>query len=172
MSGEPSRIAPPEPLTAQHEVVSFRSGEPSLDDWLKRRALRSQLSGSARTFVATADGRVVGYCSLAVGAIARDVAVSRVKRNMPDPIPAMLLARLAIDRSWQGCGLGSGLLKDAVYRILQAADLAGIRALLVHAISLEAKRFYQYFGFRASESEPMTLMATLQDLSKALESDR
>ena len=111
---------------------------------------------------------MVGYYALAVGSVTRDLAISRVKRNMPDPVPVMVLARLAVDFSWQGRGLGSGLLKDAVYRTLQAADIAGIRALMVHAISLDAKRFYQYFGFRALESQPMILMATLQDLAKSM----
>ena len=116
----------------------------------------------------TAENLVVGYYSLAVGSIERSVTVGRVRRNMPDPVPVMLLARLAIDKNWQGRGLGRSLLRDAVFRTLQAAEIVGIRALLVHAISMEAKRFYQYFGFQPSEVETMTLMATLSALRDAL----
>lgn len=159
---------PPELLTREHRLSAFSSTEPSLDDWLKRQALKSQESGAARTYVVAAENVVVGYYSLAVGSVSRRVSVSRVRRNMPDPIPVMLLARLAIDVHWQGRGLGRSLLRDAVLRTLQAADIVGIRALLVHAISEDAKRFYQYFGFRPSEIEDMTLMATLRDLRAAI----
>ena len=117
----------------------------------------------------TSENFVIGYYSLAVGSVTRSLSVSRVRRNMPDPIPVMLLARLAIDDSWQGRGLGRSLLRDAVLRAIQAADIVGIRALLVHAISDDAKRFYQYFGFQPSEIESMTLMATLADLRSVLD---
>jgi GNAT superfamily N-acetyltransferase len=162
-------INPPALLTADHEVSSFTSSEPTLDDWLKRRAMKSQTSGAARTYVVTSDKLVVGYYSLAVGSVSRSVSVSRVRRNMPEPIPIMLLARLAIDIDWQGRGLGRSLLRDAVLRTIQAAEIVGIRALLVHAISDDAKRFYQYFGFQPSEIESMTLMARLSDLRNALD---
>ena len=158
----------PELLTARHEISKFESNEAALDDWLRRRALKSQKSGAARSYVVTAENRVVGYYSLAVGSIERGLTVGRVRRNMPDPVPIMLLARLAIDKNWQGRGLGRSLLRDAVFRTIQAAEIVGIRALLVHAISIEAKRFYQYFGFQLSEVETMTLMATLSDLRDAL----
>ncbi len=158
----------PELLTVRHEISKFESNEPALDDWLKRRALKSQKSGAARSYVVTAENLVVGYYSLAVGSIERSVTVGRVRRNMPDPVPVMLLARLAIDKNWQGRGLGRSLLRDAVFRTIQAAEIVGIRALLVHAISMEAKRFYQYFGFQPSQVETMTLMATLSSLRDAL----
>ena len=167
--GDERAVSPPELLTAQHDVSDFTSTEPTLDEWLKRRALKSQKSGAARTYVVTSENFVIGYYSLAVGSVTRSVSVSRVRRNMPDPIPVMLLARLAIDDSWQGRGLGRSLLRDAVLRAIQAADIVGIRALLVHAISDDAKRFYQYFGFQPSEIESMTLMATLADLRSALD---
>ncbi len=168
-TGDERAVSPPELLTAQHDVSDFTSTEPTLDEWLKRRALKSQKSGAARTYVVTSENFVIGYYSLAVGSVTRSVSVSRVRRNMPDPIPVMLLARLAIDDSWQGRGLGRSLLRDAVLRAIQAADIVGIRALLVHAISDDAKRFYQYFGFQPSEIESMTLMATLADLRSALD---
>ncbi len=168
-TGDERAVSPPELLTAQHDVSDFTSTEPTLDEWLKRRALKSQKSGAARTYVVTSENFVIGYYSLAVGSVTRSLSVSRVRRNMPDPIPVMLLARLAIDDSWQGRGLGRSLLRDAVLRAIQAADIVGIRALLVHAISDDAKRFYQYFGFQPSEIESMTLMATLADLRSALD---
>ena len=174
MSAGKGTIGPPELLAAEHELSAFTSREPALDQWLKRRALKSQQSGAARTYVlATEKLRVIGYYSLVVGSVSRARAPGRVRRNMPDPVPIMLLARLAMDNDWQGQGLGCGLLQDAVHRTIQAADIAGIRAILVHAISMEAKRFYQYFGFRPSEVEDMTLMATLAELKQALSgSDR
>ena len=168
-TGDERAVSPPELLTAQHDVSDFTSTEPTLDEWLKRRALKSQKSGAARTYVVTSENFVIGYYSLAVGSVTRSLSVSRVRRNMPDPIPVMLLARLAIDDSWQGRGLGRSLLRDAVLRAIQAADIVGIRALLVHAISDDAKRFYQYFGFQPSEIESMTLMAPLADLRSALD---
>jgi len=168
-AGHDRTLSPPELLTAQHEISDFTSTEPTLDDWIKRRALKSQKSGAARTYVVTSDDVVVGYYSLAVGSVSRRVSVNRVRRNMPEPIPIMLLARLAIDGNWQGRGLGRSLLRDAVSRTIQAADIVGIRALLVHAISDDARRFYQYFGFQPSEIESMTLMATLPDLRNALD---
>lgn len=167
-AGREAPVSPPELLAARHRVDDFESTEPALDEWLKRRALKSQKSGAARTYVVTSSDEVVGYYSLAVGSVSRNVSVSRVRRNMPEPVPIMLLARLAIDRRWHSRGLGRSLLRDAVLRTIQAADIVGIRALMVHAISDDAKRFYQYFGFRPSEVEPMTLMATLSDLRDAL----
>lgn len=166
-SGKPVAGAP-EPLTVRHDLSAFRSGEPALDDWLRHRAQKSQQSGAARTYVVASEHRVVGYYSLAVGAVGRAEVPGRVRRKMAEPVPVMLLARLAIEQSRQGRGLGRGLLKDAVLRTLQAADIAGIRAMLVHAISDDAKRFYQYFGFQASETKEMTLAAKLTDLQNAL----
>ena len=167
-AGPEPPVSPPELLAARHRISDFESTEPTLDDCLKRRALKSQKSGAARTYVVTSSDEVVGYYSLAVGSVSRNVSVTRVRRNMPEPVPIMLLARLAIDRRWHARGLGRSLLKDAALRTIQAADIVGIRALMVHAISDEAKRFYQYFGFKPSEVEPMTLMATLADLHDAL----
>lgn len=164
----PGTLTAPAPLTADHDTGSFDSGEAVLDAWLKRRALKNQREGASRTYVVCAEGRVVGYYALAVGAVAHRDAIGRVRRNMPDPVPVMILARLAVDRTFQGRGLGASLLRDAGLRTLQAADTAGIRALLVHAISEPAKRFYLYFGFKESPVDPMTLMATLNDLRTAL----
>jgi GNAT superfamily N-acetyltransferase len=161
-------IGAPEHLTPAHDLEAFDSGVPALDDWLKRRALANEEAGGSRTYVVSAGGRVVGYNALATGAVAQEAATGRVRRNMPDPVPVMVLARLAVDRACQERGLGAGLLRDAILRILQAAQFGGIRAILVHAISEEAKRFYERHGFVESPVDPMTLMITVADAKRAL----
>ena len=168
MTGGAPEIRAPEHLTAAHDVSGFDSGVPDLDDWLRKRALANEDTGASRTYVVCAGGRVVGYYALASGGVAQAQAPGRVRRNMPDPVPVMILGRLAVDRSWQGQSLGRSLLRDAVLRILQAAEIGGIRAILVHAISEEAKRFYQRYGFGESPADPMTLMMTVADAEKAL----
>jgi GNAT superfamily N-acetyltransferase len=157
-----------EHLTATHGVSGFDSGVPVLDAWLRQHALANEDTGASRTYVICAGGRVVGYYALATGGVAHVQAPGRVRRNMPDPVPVMILGRLAVDRAWQGRSLGRSLLRDAVLRILQAAEIGGIRAILVHAISEEAKRFYQRYGFKESPIDPMTLMMTVADAAKAL----
>ena len=158
----------PEHITPAHDVATFDSGIPALDDWLKRRALANEEAGGSRTYVVCAGGRVVGYYALATGGVAQEAATGRVRRNMPDPVPVMVLGRLAVDRAYQDRGLGAGLLRDAILRILQAAELGGIRAILVHAISAESKRFYERHGFVESPTDPMTLMITVADAKRAL----
>jgi GNAT superfamily N-acetyltransferase len=161
-------VSPPEHLHASHDLSAFDSGVPPLDDWLKRRALANESSGASRTYVVCTAERVVGYYALATGAVALQLATGRTRRNMPDPIPVMVLGRLAIDQAYQGQGLGRALLRDAILRTLQAAAIGGIRAILVHAISGDAKRFYERSGFTASPFDPMTLMITTADAEKAL----
>jgi len=161
-------LCAPEHLTAAHDVSACESGVPDLDDWLKKRALANERTGASRTYVVCAGGRVVGYYALAAGSVAHVQAVGRVRRNMPDPVPVMILGRLAVDRTWQGRSLGSSLLRDAVLRTLQAAQIGGIRAILVHAISEEAKRFYQRYGFAVSPVDPLTLMITVAEAEKAV----
>jgi GNAT superfamily N-acetyltransferase len=164
----PASIRAPEPLRAEYEVSDFDCGTSDLDVWLKRRALRNESSGASRAYVITVDGRVIGYYALATGAIAQHEATGKVRRTMPDPIPVMVLGRLAVDRQYQGRGLGSALLRDALLRTLNAASIAGIRAVLLHAISDEAKRFYERAGFSPSPVDPMTLMITIADIEKAI----
>ena len=141
---------------------------PDLDEWLKKRALANEESGASRTYVVCAARRVVGYYALAGGGVAQEHAPGCVRRNMPDPLPVMIVGRLAVDRTWQGRSVGRSLLRDAVVRTLQAAEIGGIRAILLHAISDEAKRFYERYGFQSSPLDPMTLMITVADARKAL----
>ncbi len=165
-AGDVPRV--PEPLSAEHELDAFTSGVAPLDEWLKRRARRNEAEGASRTFVTCAGLRVVGYYSLAAASVLRDAATAKVRRNMPEPVPAVLIGRLAIDKTWQGQGLGADLLQDAVLRIVSAAETVGVRAILVHAISPEAKTFYEQHGFRASPLEPMTLMITIEEAQRMM----
>jgi GNAT superfamily N-acetyltransferase len=168
MNGPLPDISPPGKLTAEHDISGFDSGEPALDDWLRRRALANEERGSSRTYVVCVQKKVVGYYTLAVGAVAHTGAPGRVKRNMPDPVPVMVLGRLAVDKSFQGHSIGSALLRDAVLRTIQAAEIAGIRAIVVHAISESAKRFYEGYGFIASPIDPMTVMVTVAEARRML----
>ncbi len=157
-------FTPPEPLATHHLVADFSCGTAALDNWLKRRALNNQNNGATRTFVTCVDERVVGYYALASGAISTQSVEGSFRRNMPDPIPVVILARLAIDTSCQGQGVGRALFRDAALRVMQAADTIGIRGIIVHAISQQAKDFYIALGFNGSPLEPMTLMISLKDL--------
>ena len=158
----------PEPLSPEHELEAFTSGVAPLDEWLKRRARRNEAEGASRTFVTCTGLRVVGYYSLAAASMLRAAATAKVRRNMPEPVPAVLIGRLAVDRAWQGKGLGADLLRDAVLRIVGAAETVGARAILVHAISPDAKAFYEHHGFRASPVEPMTLMITVEEAQRMM----
>jgi GNAT superfamily N-acetyltransferase len=161
-------ITPPEKLTAEHDLTQFCCGEPSLDQWLKMRALQNEKNGASRTYVVCTESSVVGFYALAAGAVAHAEAPTRIKRNMPDPIPVMLLGRLAVDERFQHRGIGTDLLQDAVLRTLQAAGIAGIRAILVNAISKNAKQFYENYGFIASPVDAQMLMITVAEASRAL----
>ena len=158
----------PEILNSKHLISDFSCGITSLDDWLKRRALANQVSGATRTFVICVDNKVVGFYALASGGISIKSALGKFKRNMPNPIPVVVLARLAIDNSFQGQGLGRALFRDAALRVVQASDTIGIRGIIVHAISEEAKSFYLALGFQESPLEPMLLMITIKDLIACL----
>jgi GNAT superfamily N-acetyltransferase len=160
-------ISAPQHFTSEHDVSDFDSGVPELDNWLKRRALQNEANRASRTFVITHGKRVIGYYALATGAVHHEVATGRVRRNMPDPIPVMVLARLAVDRQHHGAGLGTALLRDAVLRTSQAAEVVGIRALLLHAVSEDARRFYLHHGFAESPVDPMTMMIALADVERA-----
>jgi GNAT superfamily N-acetyltransferase len=151
-------------LTKEHSTGDFSCGIASLDDWLKRRAYPNQVSGASRTYVVTEGQRVVGYYCLASGALALSDTPGSIRRNMPDPVPMGVLGRLAIDSGFHRKGLGVALLQDAVIRTAQAGGIIGIRGLFVHAISAEAKTFYEHHGFIASPTQPMTLILSLKGL--------
>ena len=158
----------PERLTALHQLESFNSGNHRLDEWLKSRAIKNEDAGASRTYVVSIQQKVVGYYCLANGGVAHSIATNQVKRNMPDPIPVMIIGRLAVDLLFQKQGIGRSLVRDAILRVMQAAEIAGIRAILVHAGSEKAKQFYENCGFKTSPIEPMTLLITVAEAKKAL----
>lgn len=152
----------PQPLTSDHRCADFSCGEPVLDEWLKRRAMANQVSGASRTFVVTdQERRVYGYYAIAAGAVSHQLATGGVRRNMPDPVPVMVLARLAVDRRAQGIKLGGSLLQDAVHRAVNVSQNTGVRALFVHALHERAKLFYEHYGFQSSPVDPLVLMLRL-----------
>ena len=157
------KLHAPQPLTADDHLNTFNCDETSLDEWLKRRALLNQANGASRAFVVVDESQLVmGYYALAAGAVHHQDATRSIRQNIPDPIPVMVLARLAVDIRTQGMQLGAGLLRDAVDRSLAVAKNTGVRALLVHALHERAKEFYLYFGFQASPVHPLTLMLRLK----------
>jgi GNAT superfamily N-acetyltransferase len=167
---EADSLRPPEPISEAHDLSGFASGEPSLDDWLRRRALQNEAGGGSRTYVVcpARSKRVVAYYCLAAGAVVHAGATGRVRRNMPDPIPVMVIKRLAVDRAFQGKGIGCGLLRDAILRTVQAAKIVGIRAIFVRAISAKARQFYERAGFHASPIDEMTLMISVAEAERAI----
>lgn len=150
-------------LTQDHQVHAFDCGEAVLDEWLKRRALANNISGASRTFVVADDHHeVMGYYALAAGAVTHQESNRTIRQNMPDPIPVMVLARLAVDIRAQGIKLGAALLRDALQRCIQVSQNAGVRALLVHALNDKARQFYEHYGFKAAPTHPMTLMLSIR----------
>jgi predicted N-acetyltransferase YhbS len=158
-----SALRTPVPLAPEHDLDAFSCGVPALDEWLKRRARRNEAEGASRTFVACDGMQARAYYSLATGSVLRGEAAAQVRRNMPNPMPIVLLGRLAVDTRWQGRGIGADLLRDGVVRVLGAAETIGVRAILVHAKTDNAKAFYARHGFRASPLDPMTLMITIAE---------
>jgi GNAT superfamily N-acetyltransferase len=162
----------PRPLERDDIRDGFDCGVASLDTWLTEHAPSADAAGSARTYVVVDDerDRVVGYYALTVASLEREEATGRAARGMPrHPIPAVLLARLAVDESVQGEGAGARLLVDAMQRTLLVAEETGIRLLLVHAVNEEARSFYPHFGFEASQSDPMNLQLLIKDIRAAIE---
>lgn len=168
VKSSPSTLSAPEPITSDHDLGKFFSGETSLDDWLKNRAIRNQASGASRCFVICEAKQVIGYYCLSASAINHESSPKSMRRNMPDPLPVILLGRLAIDQNHQNKGLGRGLVRDAMLRAVSVAREAGVFAILVHAISESARKFYISCGFIESPLQPMTLMITLETIRAIL----
>jgi GNAT superfamily N-acetyltransferase len=168
VSGARAEISPPQHLMSARDRSTFDCGVPDLNDWLKKRALANEESGASRIYVVCSADKVVGYYALASGGVALTKAPGRIRRNMPDPLPVMIVGRLAVERGWQGRNIGRSLLRDAILRTLQAAQIGGVRAILVPAISEDAKRFYERYGFASSPVDPMTLMLSVGDAKKAV----
>ncbi len=158
------KITRPEIITPDHDLTLFDCGHEILNEWLQKRSLKNQGLNASNTYVICYNKRVVGFYAIATGSIERLYAPSAVTRNMPDPIPVMVLGRLAIDRSYRGQKLGAALLKDAMLRTLKVSQIVGVKALLVHAISEEAKKFYMHFGFQESPVNSMTLLLTIKKI--------
>jgi GNAT superfamily N-acetyltransferase len=159
----------PQALEPQHSTAGFDCGDASLNRWLQQRALANQGSGATRTFVVCdGTGMVKAFVALASGAVAVAASPGRFRRNMPDPIPVVVLARLAVDQSVQGQGLARALLADAFERVAQASEQIGVRGILVQAASPAATAFYLHMGFEASPLDPATLMVRLSDLREVV----
>jgi GNAT superfamily N-acetyltransferase len=161
-------LSPPVPISAEHVLAGFVCGVESLDEWLSKRALRNHASGASRCFVVCEGAAVMGYYTLSAGAISHEAAPKAMRRNMPDPLPVLLLGRLAIDRRYHNQGLGSALLRDAMIRAVSIAGNAGVSAILLHALSEQARRFYLSRGFCESPLQPMTLLMTLDTVRSVL----
>lgn len=160
------QLTAPHALAADHLIDPFACREASLDEWLKRRAMANQLNGASRTFVvANPVRRVYGYYALAAGGVSHQMVSSALQRNMPDPVPVLVLARLAVDQKAQGIKLGAALLQDAVNRAIAVAENAGVRALVVHALHERAKFFYEHYGFQPSPLDTMVLTLRLKTVS-------
>jgi GNAT superfamily N-acetyltransferase len=155
-----------EPLTRQHAVTAFDCGtQPALNEWLKHFAWANQRNETSRTYVVHRTGRVVGFYSIAAGSTRKEDTPARVSKGLAShPVPLILLTRLAVDKAEQGTGLGKALLKDALRRIADAADIVGARAVLVHAIDERAATFYRHFGFEQSPTDDFHLMLLMKDL--------
>ena len=159
-----------EKLRRDHVLTSFDCGQADLNSWLLKHALQNQGASAAQTYLGLVDGELVGYYSLAVGQVEYAEAPERLQKGLArHPVPIMLLARLAVHKDWQGKGIGKALLKDAVLRTMQAADIAGIRALAVHAKDDQARRYYEQFDFLASPTDPLHLFVLLKDLQRITE---
>lgn len=161
-------LTPPAPITDKLELSNFDSGERSLNEWLKRRAFKNHAIGASRCFVLCAGAKVIGYYSLSAGAISHEAAPKAMRRNMPDPLPVLLLGRLAVDKRYHNQGIGQALLRDAMLRGVNVSGDAGVFALLVHALSDQAKQFYLSRGFVESPLQPMTLIMTLETVRSIL----
>ncbi len=155
-------LSRPALLADHHDLTTFASGEVALDEWLRKRARANQADGASRTFVVCEENRVVGYYALASGSVGVSDLPGNFRRNMPDPVPVVMLGRLAVDQALAGQGVGRGLFNDAVRRISNAADTIGIRGIAVHPISENARAFYRKLGFVDCPGNPSLMVITLK----------
>jgi GNAT superfamily N-acetyltransferase len=163
-----SHLTKPRLLADTDNLNFFTSTNREMNDWLQKHAWNNQCSGASKTYIiATTEAKIVGYYSIAAGAVARQSVIRSLRHNAPDPIPVCVIGRLAVDKEWSGKGIGAGLLKDAVLRIAGAAQIIGIRAIIVHSLP-EALAFYTRFGFQESKLEPLLLMYPLEKISALL----
>ena len=162
------KITAPTPIHADLDLSTFSCGKPLLDQWLQKRAIKNKKAGASRTYVVSKGRQIIAWYSIAAGAVIRINAPGTISRNMPDPIPVMVLGRLAVSIDFQGQGFGPALVRDAVKRTLIAADITGIRALMVHALDEAAFEFYQKIGFIPSPSQPLTLFLGIKGIRNAL----
>lgn len=155
-------IAAPVVLTAAHDVAAFKCQHPEFGDWLRTRALKNQQTNASRTFVACEKRRVAAFYSLSAGCVERaGLPNARLRQNMPNVVPAVLLGRLAVDLDFQGQGLGGDLLHDAIHRSLSVADTIAARVLLCHAVDADARAFYEHHGFQSSPLDDLVVMLDL-----------
>ena len=162
-------LCAPEPISSAHNLTGFSCGHESLDNWLTQRALKNEANNSTRTFVVCNGDNVVGYYSLAAGSVMRDHATSKLQRNSPDPIPVIILCRLAVQSGLQGRGIGRSLVRDALLRSIRAAEDIGVRAILVHALDGKVVKFYLDLGFEPSPIQEETFFMPLMQVKKILE---
>lgn len=153
-------ISPPQPLDRNHVLDDFDCGYASLNSWLQKKALKNR-KGASQTFVVTDDYRVVGYYCLAAGSVMHKGAPGSLKRNMPNPIPAIVLGRLAVDETYKGNNIGRGLLQDALIRSNKVQESIGARAVIVHALDNSAQKFYLRFGFQEFSEDSLSLFMQL-----------
>ncbi|MGR5409089.1 GNAT family N-acetyltransferase [Vibrio alfacsensis] len=163
-------LTKPRLLSESDQITSFSCGVESLDLWFKKQALKAQARGTAKTYVVvdSETNEAVGYYAIAMGSVSRDIAFSALRRNSPDPIPMVVLARLAVDENYQGKGIAVGLLKDCILRSMVAMDVVGGAGILVHALDDKAQSFYTKFGFKESAIDRLVLMARVSDLTNSL----
>lgn len=160
-------LRPPAPLQQLHDSSRFDCGKIPLNDWIKHTAVKSE-GRSARCYVTTLRGSIVGFYCLAAGAVQHEGAPRKLKQNMPNPTPVVIIGRLAVDKAYQGKGLGRALLKDALLRITQASDLVGARAVIVHAVDQEAVPFYARYGFKAFPMGNQTLYLPIDEIVREI----
>lgn len=163
------KYSPPQRISSGHILENFDCGETSLNNWLKKRAFKNDVGDASRTYVVCCNNLVVAFYSLHLGAIQHSEAVRKIKRNMPDPIPAIVLGRLAVDVNHQGQGLAKALMKDMFLRAIQVSDLAGTKAILVKALNDKVTAFYQSFGFVQSKSDSLLLMKAIAEVRASID---